>query len=296
MQTLNLTEDHFSSFNAFRVFDAIPVESQKRGHVLLEQLQTTLDIQPLLQKFAMEAGKYVDFSGLNFKNEQLDITLRGSRSGKTEQVFSLAVNGEVLGTLVYSMNRTLTRASRQLLKELHYFLVHPLNNAIKYHQALQLARQDGLTQLGNRRYFDEQLKRAMNQATRHNKQLGLIVCDLNKFKAVNDNYGHPVGDKVLIHFAQALRESVRDSDSVFRFGGDEFALIIEHANHESLDAILSRIQHAVAKNRLLKKYNVSSSLGATFMKNGDTEQSFYHRADQNLYLKKTTTPCKLSVV
>lgn len=296
MQTLNFMEHQFSDFNAFRLFESSTDESRKRGLMLLEQLQTTLDKQKLINKFAMEASKYVDFSGLYFKSEDLEITMRGSRKGKIERPFTLHVNNQILGTLSYSLNKTISTASYKILTELHHYLVHPLNNAIQYHHALQLAMQDSLTGLGNRRYFDEQLIRAMHHSARQHSLLGLVVCDLNKFKAINDNHGHPVGDQVLIHFAEALRLSVRDSDSIFRFGGDEFAIIVEAASRESLEVISHRIHRNVASNYLLSQYQVTSSLGATFMRRNETGESFFNRADQALYQKKMNMPCKLSVV
>ena len=184
----------------------------------------------------------------------------------------------------------------EILNELHQLLVNPLNNAVKYHQAMQLAMQDGLTQLGNRRSFDEQIKRAMAQAARRHTRVGLILCDLNKFKAINDSFGHVIGDSVLVHFAQALRQSVRDTDCIFRFGGDEFAIIIGDACQQSLMVIEQRIYQAMSQDALLAKYNVTSSLGLAFMNKADNATSFFERADTALYSQKMNIPHKLSIV
>jgi len=296
MQSLNLLDSHFSDFNAFRVFESTHADNNKRGIALMEQLQTTLELDSIINKFAMEASKYVDFSGLSFKNEEFSTTLRGSRKGNSAHQFDLNVEGEKLGTLFYSLNKPFSVAATKILAQLHQYLAYPLKNALMYKRAMLLAMQDGLTDLGNRRYFDEQLKRAMHQAQRHNTTLGLVVCDLNKFKIINDTFGHTVGDNVLINFAQALRESTRDSDSVFRFGGDEFAVLIEHAGKESLEVIHHRIHHAVSNNAYLDKYQVTCSLGATFLNRADDEKSFFERADQALYRKKMNMPHSLSIV
>lgn len=167
---------------------------------------------------------------------------------------------------------------------------------MQYHQAMQLAMQDGLTGLGNRRYFDEQLKRAMHNANRHHAQVGLVLGDLDKFKAINDTYGHSVGDQVLIQFANILRTCVRDSDSVFRFGGDEFAVIVENASEYALDIIYGRINSALKSNAILSKYQVGCSLGTTFMNRADNEHSFFERADQTLYRQKMNMSKPLSIV
>lgn len=296
MQTLNILDNHFSEFNALKIFDSVHFENTKHGLALLEQLQTSLELETILNIFAMEAAKFVDFSGLYFKNGQLTQSIRGSRKGKSERQFELKIAGEYIGILTYAINSPISLANYKILNELHQYLVYPLKNAIQYHQAIQLAMQDSLTGLGNRRYFDEQLKRAMHHAKRQHSQVGLIVCDLDKFKTINDNFGHQIGDKVLTSFANALRSSVRDSDSIFRFGGDEFSIIVESASEQSLLVIESRINHALNQDSLLAKYQISSSLGMTFMNKADNEQSLFERADKLLYQNKLCCEGNLSIV
>lgn len=296
MQTLNILDTHFSEFNALRAFDSNHFETTKHGLVLLEQLQTSLDLEKVINMFAMEAAKFVDFSGLYFKNGQITQSIRGSRKGKSERQFELKIAGEFIGILTYSINSPISLTNYKILDELHQYLVYPLKNAIQYHQAMQLAMQDSLTNLGNRRYFDEQLKRAMHHANRQRSHVGLIICDLDKFKVINDNFGHQVGDKILINFANALRSSVRDSDSVFRFGGDEFSIIVESASDQSLIVIESRINNALCQDALLAKYDISTSLGMTFMSRDDNEKTFFERADKLLYQNKLSCGHNLSVV
>lgn len=182
------------------------------------------------------------------------------------------------------------------LQRIHQVILYPLKNALQYHQAIQLAMHDGLTGLGNRRYFDEQLKRAMHSAKRQHTQIGLVLSDLNKFKAINDTFGHSIGDQVLIEFSNILRACIRDSDSNFRFGGDEFAIIIENACEDALNIIESRIDSALKTNVLLVKYQVTCSLGSTFMNRDDNEQSLFERADQALYSQKMNCSKRLSVI
>ncbi len=295
MRTVNIVNHPNSKFNAFTLFQHGDQQSQ-RNLALLEQLQTTLDVKELIDIFAIEVAKYVDITGLYFKHDEISATARGSRHAKAERQFELKISGRFIGLLSYSVNAPISITNFKILTELHQLLINPLNNAIRYHQAMQLAMQDALTQLGNRRSFDEQLKRTMAQATRRHTRVGLILCDLNKFKAINDSFGHVVGDNVLEHFANALRQSVRDTDSIFRFGGDEFAIIVEDACEQSLAAIEHRIYQALVDDALLAKYGVTSSLGLAFMNRADTATSFFQRADTALYSQKINMPRKLSVV
>jgi len=296
MQTLNILDNHFSEFNALRALGSSHFENTKHGLALLEQLQTSLELEKILNMFAMEAAKFVDFSGLYFKNGQITQSIRGSRKGKSERQFELKIAGEFIGILTYTINSPISLTNYKILDELHQYLVYPLKNSIQYHQAIQLAMQDALTGLGNRRYFDEQLKRAMHHANRQRSHVGLIICDLDKFKVINDNFGHQVGDKILIHFANALRSSVRDSDSVFRFGGDEFSIIVESASEQSLLVIENRINYALSQDALLAKYQISTSLGMTFMNRDDNEKKLFERADKLLYKNKLSSGRNLSIV
>jgi two-component system cell cycle response regulator len=296
MQTLNLVENTHIDFNAFKLFDTSDHKDNYRKLALAEQLQTTLALDVLLNIFAMEAAKFVNFSGLYFKNGDINAAVPNSKSGKKERVYELKLNGNYIGILTYSLNAPISVTNHKILTNLHKLLIHPINNAIMYHNAMKLAMEDSLTGLGNRRQFDQQLKRAMHHANRQKSRIGLIVGDLNKFKTINDTHGHHAGDQVLKQFAEALKLSVRDSDSLFRFGGDEFAVLVEDANERSLELIECRIDKAIEENALLSKYKISCSLGYTYMNRADDEHSFFKRADANLYRVKMNMPNKLSVV
>lgn len=271
MQTLNILDNPTSSLHAFNALKNSAHVYGKNHSSLLEQLQTTLDLGKLLDIIAMEVARYINFSGLYFRSQTVSKTLRGSRKAKQESQFELKLNDEFIGTLSYGINSPISMIHSKDLQRIHQIILYPLKNALQYHQAIQLAMQDGLTGLGNRRYFDEQLKRAVHNANRHHTQVGLVLADLNKFKAINDTYGHNTGDEVLKQFANILRSCIRNSDSTFRFGGDEFAIIVENASEQALDIIQSRINDALKTNTLLAKYQVGCSLGATFINRADNE-------------------------
>ena len=296
MQTLNIIDSPTVQFNAAQAFSGRDGQESHRKLILAEQLQTSLDLTGLLNIFSMEAAKLVDFSGLYFKKGHLTAQARGSKTAKNERLFELKINQQYIGTLTYAINSPISLAHYKTLTELHQLLIYPINNAIAYQKAMSLAMHDELTSLGNRRYFDQQIKRAMHHANRQVSQLGLMMCDLDKFKSINDNHGHFIGDQVLIEFSSALKASVRDSDSVFRFGGDEFAVIIEDASEKSLFIIEKRMADSLNSYPLLAKYQVACSSGFTFMIRDDNEQSFFERADAILYRKKNHISQVLSLV
>jgi len=305
MQTLNVLDNRFSPINTFSTITANAINAEAITHSIydkrqslafMNQLQTTLDLDTLLTIFSTEVAKYIDFSGLYFKNKAIRQTLRGSRKAKKERRFDLKIGNEFVGTLTYGINAPISLTNYKILTQLHQCLLYPIKNALAYHHAMQLAMQDALTGLGNRRYFDEQLKRAMHNANRHHSLVGLVLGDLDKFKIINDTFGHAVGDQVLQEFANVLRQCIRDSDSPFRFGGDEFAILVENADENALTIIERRISIALNSNILLNKYDINCSIGSTYMNRADDEHSFFERADRGLYRKKLNNSQRLTIV
>lgn len=305
MQTLNVLDSRFSELNSYNILSTDPLTEDKMAQsifdsrkmlMIMKQLQTTLDLEMLLNIFSIEVNRYINFSSLNFKSNTVNSTLSGSREAKKERSFMLKVDDELIGTLTYGVNQPISLINFKILHQLHSCLAHPLKNAIAYFDAMQLAMHDGLTGLGNRRYFDEQIKRSMLNAKRQHNLVGLVLGDLNKFKAINDTFGHGAGDLVLKEFADVLRKCTRDSDSVYRFGGDEFAIIVENADENTLAIIEKRIQIEIPTNELLSQYQLGCSIGSTFMIKTDDEISLFKRADDILYTKKKYSKTQLSIV
>ena len=111
--------------------------------------------------------------------------------------------------------------------------------------AKRQARLDSLTSLGNRRAFDERLDRAIAQVRLHGKPLSVIVSDLDDFKIINDSYGHLNGDELLRTAAAAMRAAVRDDDACYRWGGDEFAVLLPGVEQDVAEKVAERVSAAI---------------------------------------------------
>jgi diguanylate cyclase (GGDEF)-like protein len=120
-----------------------------------------------------------------------------------------------------------------------------VDNAIAYQEASKASNTDVLTGLGNRRWFDDRLEHHVTVARFSAKQLALVIADIDRFKATNDRYGHPVGDEVLKGVAAALQSSARSNDELFRLGGDEFAVIMPSTSRTGAEALRLRAQRRV---------------------------------------------------
>jgi diguanylate cyclase (GGDEF)-like protein len=165
--------------------------------------------------------------------------------------------------------------------------VPAIENARRYREARQLAETDALTGLYNQRYFHETLRREVLRAQRYGRNLGLIVFDLDDFKAINDQIGHLAGDGVLAQAAERLRDAVRTVDIACRIGGDEFAVILPESTVADADLLFRRVHEAVrATTFTAGGQRLRLSAGIAELQHGDTAASLFERADAALYRAK----------
>ncbi|MGF1728836.1 sensor domain-containing diguanylate cyclase [Photobacterium kasasachensis] len=153
------------------------------------------------------------------------------------------------------------------------------------------ANTDSLTLLSNRRYFLEQVEKEISRSIRHNTPLSLIIADIDHFKHVNDNYGHDIGDEVLVSISNIFKRTLRKEDIIGRIGGEEFALLLPHTNLQSALKLAERIREDIAQSSVSshdrKKIKVTISMGATDLTHRDNcYQCLYRKADEALYKAK----------
>jgi diguanylate cyclase (GGDEF)-like protein len=157
-------------------------------------------------------------------------------------------------------------------------------------KTLQLnAVTDPLTGLYNRRLFSETFEKELNRGRRYGTPLGLVVLDLHRFKEVNDKHGHPRGDEVLRAAAATLKKALRTSDSAFRIGGDEFALLLPQTDAEQALALSRRVETVFAEMLRPLQLTVGVSMDhgvATFPQDGEQAEQLIRVADERLYRLK----------
>ena len=156
---------------------------------------------------------------------------------------------------------------------------------------------DPLTGLYNRRLFEETFEKELNRARRYGLPLGIVIVDLHRFKEVNDRYGHPRGDDVLRAAATTLQRALRTSDSAFRIGGDEFAVLLPQTDAAQAIALSRRIEAVFADTLrpLQLAFAVTMDHGvATFPQDGDQTDELIHVADERLYRSKHANHQRIS--
>jgi len=143
---------------------------------------------------------------------------------------------------------------------------------------------DPLTKIYNRRAMDKYLAKLCAQ--HHHENIALIILDIDDFKLVNDTFGHIAGDKVLIFLSKLIKNTIRDQDKLFRFGGEEFLLVLHGTSENKCQSISERILELTRSNKLLykdKQIQITISLGLTAFRENDTPESIITRADKALY-------------
>ncbi|MBD3635419.1 MAG: sensor domain-containing diguanylate cyclase [Methylophaga sp.] len=195
------------------------------------------------------------------------------------------LNGKKLGTLclVDSKPRHFSERERLILQDLARIVEHEIH-------AVQLATIDELTEIPNRRGFFASANQALSLCRRQKLPVSLVFIDLNKFKPINDRFGHAEGDRALKSFADMLRQVCRQTDIAARLGGDEFALLLPNANESDVDKILLRFAAMVeqANREQTLDYKITYSHGLVHF-DADKHQGLEDllaEGDQLMYLRK----------
>lgn len=197
-----------------------------------------------------------------------------------EEVMGLVRNmvkeTQVIRQSTLSFNATLANAEKEIAE---------LRKQLEASQ--QEALYDALTGLCNRRYFDEELAANMGSET-----LSLILLDIDHFKKINDNYGHLMGDLVIKAIAKKLQANCREGSDAFRYGGEEFAILLPNTNFKSARHRAESVRTAIEKINVVNKRtneslgDITASFGVAQLKPKETAEAFVNRADKQLYQAK----------
>lgn len=254
-------------------------------------LQTTLDHQALLEIFKREIAEAVLVDSLQYENPQLGLDISLNTHSQHRCQYQLNTKNEDLGMLSFTRATRFREHELANLEALIGTLIYPLRNSLRYRKALDQAYKDPLTGAGNRIALHESLDREMGLARRHNYHLSLLMLDLDHFKSINDEFGHLIGDEVLKATVAKIKECIRQTDICFRYGGEEFVVVLNNADIPNARLIAERIRMGVHALKIESENGTiqpSISIGLTFLHKDDNEHALLSRADKALYLAKNS--------
>lgn len=253
-------------------------------------LQTSLDIEILLQTFLAEARKYLVIDSLSYRSISPANRIQLDQPGRHTCSYNLEIQGSTLGEIVFTRRHRFNEAEMESLEYMLSAALYALRNATEYQRAIQMAQFDPLTGVHNRHCYEDVVSQEMNRSRRHGSPLTMMVIDLDHFKRVNDTYGHSDGDRVLQATAQRIAAELRNSDHLYRFGGEEFVVLLTDTALEDANRVVDRIHQSIASSAIEgsqgKAISVTASIGITEFDQHDSQHSLFDRADKALYTAK----------
>jgi diguanylate cyclase (GGDEF)-like protein len=278
------------SFSAFTNLVKTQERQKEVRQKLTAQLQTTLDVEKLLNIFFKEVQQVVQVGGIVYNindADSLNVTLGQQNTHRC--TYQLSSETDAMGEITLSRSKRFIEEELTILEGLFSTLYFPLKNALAYRAAITAARKDPLTNTWNRAAMDETLAREIEISKRHNVPMSVLILDLDYFKSVNDRFGHSAGDLILKEAARLISETCRQTDLLFRYGGEEFLLVLNKTDHNGAQIIAERIRQRIEDHAVQcgeSTIKVTTSIGLASCRNTDDTQTLIDRADKALYQAK----------
>ena len=282
---------------ALEVLDALPDAT-----AILDRAGTIVAVNRVWRMFAIDNGGRPEATGVGVN--YLDVCARAAATGCTDATEVITGLRAVLAGETVESDREYPCPSPTVGRWFNSRIT-PIGGSIggavashvnisrritSEHELAHRASHDPLTGLGNRLLFSEKLTEALRLRPGREPiaDVGVLYIDLDKFKSVNDTYGHDAGDEVLLTVAHRLRSTVRPEDTVARLGGDEFAVLSPRITREGLWSLAQRIDAALAEPHGVhgKSLPIRGSVGSHLATAGDSVIEALRRADQDMYLVK----------
>jgi len=290
-----ILDSHFLESRNGALAAAMPLEDRnatayKVDWELNRKLQTSLSVNDISNIFFDGIQPEFHFAQMIFDQQSSSASIvLGEKTARHSCNYQIEVAGSTLGRI--SFTRSIRFAEHELnrLEELLCLLVYPLRNAMLYEDALKKAMYDPLTGALNRGALDNMLDKEIDLAHRHENPLSVLMIDIDHFKEINDEYGHSMGDKILCSLVDGLNSHIRNSDVLFRYGGEEFTLILNNTNIDGANLLAQRIRCSIEQmNHHFDGNNIqlTISIGAAQLEPNENAEHFLDRSDKALYAAK----------
>jgi len=268
---------------------ASPQQQQNIQVQLTQALQRSLRIDELVQTFMAHAREVLSIDGFQYQHPQLDLGVESNKQAMHKVGYDLTLQKENLGSISFSRGKPFVEEELAALEGLLSTLVYPMRNAFAYLKAIQAANTDALTQCGNRLALDEALQREIDLARRYSDPFSLVMFDVDHFKTINDSHGHAAGDKLLKKISETVRQHLRVTDLLFRYGGDEFVVLMHRTSAKAAKMVADKIRTAIEELSLENndaKLAASLSMGVSEFNDDDSINTLCERTDTALYSAK----------
>lgn len=256
---------------------------------LHQHLQGTLAINQVMGQFYSWLNLLQNVDSLEYSHDDENILLVIGEAKHHNAQYVVRLGDTYLGSVKFTSRKRFTEQDLYNHEQSIAVLIHYLKNALEFNQLQKIALHDPLTAVMNRASLLDLLPREVNRAQRYDQDLSVIMIDIDHFKSINDSVGHLGGDEVLRQVAEAIKSSVRGSDLAFRFGGDEFVILLPNTLAKGAHTAAEHIVEAVEKSQVHELYNIKPqlSMGIAEYRKGESHQELIRRADNALYKAKS---------
>lgn len=257
---------------------------------LMQALQTSLEMETLLNIFFDQVQSTVAFDGFSYKLDLLDLEINVGKQSIHSCNYRLITQQDYLGELTFFRNRRFPERDLAVLEGLLSVIVFPIRNAIRYRDAVTAALADPLTGAGNRIALNNTLQREIELAKRYEQSMAVLMIDLDHFKCINENFGHTLGDQILKGLVQTVKSEIRGSDIVFRYGGEEFVVLLTNTNQATAMEIANRLRlsvNAMQVEREGEPVSASVSIGVSMLHPEDSVKRILERASFAMFSAKS---------
>jgi len=265
---------------------------------LADLLSRNIKLEKIIEIFSNEIKTDVPHVGFQYSHSEIGATFSQGDKGTSNSSYRLSVQDQFIGELTLFRHCVFSSEEICDLEDLLCALIYPLKHAVMYEVALQSAYIDPLTGLNNRTSMDACLPRQIDFAKRHQQSMAILVMDLDGFKQINDCYGHDTGDQVLLEVGQVILNAMRNTDQLYRYGGDEFVGGLVQTDLEGAMSVSERIRSGVEKLQLLTDLpteRMKISIGLTMVQSDDSFKQAFKRADKALYAAKLAGKNQISI-
>ncbi|OUS31522.1 hypothetical protein A9Q99_02840 [Gammaproteobacteria bacterium 45_16_T64] len=255
-------------------------------------LQTSIELAEILHIFNEEVRQIVPFDGLAYQHQANRYENAIGKTNGHSSSYRLQTPDDHLGELSFHRKKArFTEAELETLERLIVSLIYPLRNGLRYQEAVKSALTDALTGAGNRISMENVMTREFDLASRYHQSLSILMIDLDHFKHVNDQYGHAAGDYVLKSVVHSLQAASRCADMTFRYGGEEFVVLLNKTDIAGSLITAERLRTTIANlsfNFENQEIPVTLSIGAATLVPGESKETLLDKADKALYHSKET--------
>ncbi len=260
-----------------------------RFNLAYSLLQTNLDLTATLQQFFDNLQDFVKTSGIEYVHDNHQIQLSFGKICAHKATYSIATEELQLGKVTFTRGKRFAETELAILEMMIGVLFFPLRNALMYEEALASSLTDKLTGIGNRGAMDIAFERELKLAQRHEEPLSVLVIDVDHFKHVNDSFGHVDGDRALKQVVNSIQNTLRETDQVFRYGGEEFIALLHNTGAHEAMVIAERIRVNVAMSPISfdnEDLLCTVSIGAACYDGIENCTELLEKADTALYAAK----------